>query len=221
MDFKNWGGMLRKVFGAGSAPAVTPPSPEAQDAQQQLAGGTHRQYSPAEIRELTGYLLQIKDVTQTNMLAMSRLMQAAPKAQYKNDAAALCRALSGLGGAPWENTIDALGNCALFAAQLEEIEKRRAKSAQPKAPQDHLPVIDCERALVIGIAKMAQGACAIRRALIKQVAEAQVFLEIPELERIKRECAAYDDKVVPLLSDLTRMTLETLGRPGAGNAPKP
>ena len=223
MGFKDWGNQLRKAFGV-SQPAPTPTapaaSPEIRATVQQLEKGTHRQYSPGEIRALGGYLQQIKDITQTNMLAMGSLMQATPKPAYK-DADGIRAVLQGLGGGSWDNTVDALGSCVLFASQLDKIQQAVAKNVQAGKDRPELPVIACERDLVIGIAGMAQGACNVRRALVKQVAAVEAYLDVPQLERIKRELAASDDKIIPLLSGLTTMTIETLGKAKAENAPRP
>lgn len=217
MGMKDWGSKFLQAF-KGSA--VARPDAAAQlSVNAQVQTGMHRHQSPQEIGTLSGYLRQIKDMTQTNLLVMDSLLKAKANPAVP-ETEKICEQLKGLGGETWVNTETCLGECVYMATQLDTLQSRQSKILKNVQQQEHLPLVDGERDLVIGIAKMAKAAYVARSSLKKQVVSVEKFIDIPQLERIKSEWARDDAKVDILMVDMAKTTFETLGKPKADKVPE-
>lgn len=234
----DWKSGLKKLFGSngpapttdapppargkvpGMEPGKVPPpaqklSPEAAAVQEVIDKGTHREYSAGELAEIVECMRQLKDITQVNMLAMQRLAEATPKADNP-DIQGMRAALQTLAGQPFENAQNALVELNANANILEAVQARVAKKPAPVLDNRHLPVYDAQRKLVIGIAQQAQAVYKVHNALSQQVRGAEMFLDIPDLARVKQGLKDTDDVIGPLVITLCRITTETVG----SDAPK-
>lgn len=205
------------------SPVATAPSPAVVEYKAQVGGGTHREYSPAELGEIVECMRQLKDITQANLLAMQRLASATPKQGYA-DAQALCDRLQALKGDPYENAQNALVELNANANKLDETKNRVARNYQGDKNDAHLPVFDSERLLVIGIAQQAQAIYKVHNALVKQVREVERFVDIPEVARVSKGLAESAEIINPLIIKLCRITTQTVGcalteAKGPGNSP--
>lgn len=228
MDWGKWGKKLTGLFG-GSAVApvkiaqnLPPPPPEVLQTMAQIQQGTHRQYSPQELDSLSGFIRTLKDVTQTNMLAMGSLLQAKPKTGFEEAALPLVEELKALGGKPYEQTQDMLGNYVLWATQVEATRSKAAAYYNPNIKNDHLPVTDVERLLVAGVTQAAMGVYKQMTALVKQIKVVEDYLDVPQIERIKAEYEAQDESMKALIVPLCAMATQSVGKaPAAAVSSQP
>lgn len=225
----DWKKGLTKLFGKGDeqpakAPATpvvplgTPttdapppaPSPAVAAYKAQVGVGTHREYTAGELAEIVECMRKLKDITQVNMLAMQRLAEATPKTDNP-DIQGMREALQTLAGQPYENAQTALVELNANANVLEGVQARVAKMPPPALDNRHLPVYDAQRKLVIGIAQQAQAVYKTHNAISQQVRDAEMFLDIPELARVKQGLKDTDEVIGPLVITLCRITTETVG----------
>ena len=182
---------------------------------EQLHSGNFRFYSPAELDRLLEIARQLKDVVQTNCVAMGSLGQATVKTDDPH-AAELCKKMNEMGGAPLIDSETALGAYVLWAAQIESFRKSARVLYKPRPNEEKLPVVDCERQLVLDVAQSLARAYANMNSLQQKIATATPVLNIPQIDRINREYDGHTEGYQGLSIEIMEFVQDSIGyRPPA------
>lgn len=202
MDWKDLGGKLRRAFGLQTQPTPEPLPPP-----------TDRYLSARELKTLLECVQHIKDITQTNALALKSLSQATPRPlgdaeRYFQDA--MCAQFRPLGGDPLQNSQMALGTCVAWLAQLNQAHNIAARNETVVTPNLALPVRSGSRKFAADIGVMARGATTAMGGICASLSTATPFLDIPNIQRIHEEYAEHGavmnqilEKITTILTDAT------------------
>ena len=178
---------------------------------EQLHSGHFRFYSPAELDRLLEVTYQLKDIVQTNCLAMRGLEDAT----VKNDspqAAELRKSMNEFGAAKRIDSETALGAYMLWLGQIKSFRKSATVLYRPRPDEGRLPVVDCERQLVVDIADSISRSLTNMAAMQQNIAKAQTVLNIPQLDRINREYARHNEKINDLVVEISDFAINSLGQ---------
>ena len=217
----DWKSRIGSLFGtsaqppAAPAPEVAPAAPEIIQAQEQLAGGAYRSYNRAELKDITEALRDLKDATRHNMVVIDNLMKAQPKqenaavkdllANMKTDLASSHQAS--------EKVMVELNSAA---NTLERITAQATVHSSAQQTQSHLPVYDVQKNLVISMTMQLREIYTVHNGLTRIVGETKPYINLPETDRVCQALEKNDEKLPSMISNLTRLTVETVGR-----APQP
>ncbi len=209
----DWKNTIGKFFSVSAQPQITAAmaglSPEATHGMQQLANGTHRSYSRAELQDITESLRDLKDATRHNLVVLHNLMNARPK----NDEPALKELLSKVKtdlATSYSASEQSMVDLNRAANTLEQISAKAGASYN--SAQDHLPVYDTQKNMVIGMTAQLRSIYTVHNGLTKMVANLQPHITLPEPDRVAQALKSNNEKLPDLLPKLTRLTMETLGR---------
>ncbi len=209
----DWKSKISKFFSANAEPqratTGTILSPEVTHAQQQLANGTHRSYSRAELQDITESLRDLKDATRHNLVVLNNLMNAQPK----SDEPAIKELLQTVKRdlrASYESSEEVMVQLNANANALEQISAKTGGAHN--SAQDHLPVYDAQRHLVIAMATQLTSIYTVHNGLSKMVTNLQPHITLPEPDRVAQALKCNNEKLPDLLPKLMRLTMETLGR---------
>ena len=178
---------------------------------EQLPSGNFRFYSPTELDRLLEITCQLKDIVQTNCLAMRGLEDATVKTDTPQ-ASELRKSMNELGAAKRIDSETALGAYMLWLSQIKSFRKSATVLYQPRADEGRLPVVDCERQLVVDIADSISRSLTNMAAMQQNIATAQASLHIPQLDRITKEYARHNDKINALVAEISDFAINSLGQ---------
>lgn len=212
----DWKNKIGKFFGASAEPpAADVPAnadqalpPAVAHAQAQLAGGTHRSYSRAELNDIAETLRDLKDATRNNMVVLNNLMKAQPRKDESIVKDLLAQVRTNL-AAPYDSSEQAMVDLNSAANTLEKIS---AKAPAHDSAQDHLPVYDAQRDMVIGMTAQLRSIYMVHNNLAKVADELQPHAVMPEPDRVQQALASNHEKLQPMVLKLTGMAMGTLGR---------
>lgn len=209
----DWKSKIREFFGVSAQPQITAAmaglSPAVTHAQQQLANGTHRSYSRAELQDITVTLRDLKDATCHNLVVLHNLMNAQPKSEEPAVKEWLQNVKRDL-RASYEASEQAMIDLNANANMLEQISAKAG--ATHNSAQDHLPVYDSQKNMVIGMTTQLRGIYTVHNGLRKVVASLQSHVTMSEPDRVHHALKSNDEKLPELIAKLTKLTTETLGR---------
>ncbi|WP_435641102.1 hypothetical protein [Micavibrio aeruginosavorus] len=200
MDWKNLGGKLRRAFGF-----------QAQATPEPLPPATDRFLSARELKILSECVQHIKDITQTNALALKSMSQATPRPLGDEERAgqdALCDQLRSLGGTSLQSSQTALGTCVMWLGQLDSAHKTAVRLEAIVPPNPALPVKSDARKSVADIAVMARGASTIMGSVCRSLAVASPHLDVPNMQRIHEEYREHGAIMNEVLGKLTTLLIE-------------
>lgn len=217
----DWKNSIGSLFGvsaqppAAPAPEVALAAPEIVQAQQQLAGGAYRSYNRAELNDITEALRDLKDATRNNSLVIHNVMNAQPK----NDSAEVKELLAKVKTdlvSSYQASEHAMVELNSAANTLERITKQATAHSSAQGEQSHLPVYDVQKNLVIGMTMQLREIYTVHNGLSKILSETQPFIALSEPDRVRQALEKNEEKLPTMIANLTRLTMETVGR-----APQP
>jgi hypothetical protein len=200
MDWKDIGGKLRRVFGLQAQPTPEPLPPP-----------TDRYLSARELQTLLECVQHIKDITQTNALALKSLSLATPRPlgdAERDFQDAMCAQFRPLGGDPLQNSQMALGTCVTWVAQLSQAHNIAVRNEVVVTPNLALPVRSGSRKFAADIGVMAEGATTAMRGICGSLSAAALFLDIPNIQRIHEEYAEHGAVKNQILEKLTTLLMD-------------
>ena len=210
-----WKNILGQIFGGASASSDMSAriiGRASNDNQNDAVSA--RSLSVAELDSVIACLRDLKDITQTNMLALSSLVKATPKDLGAQDAAVekaardLCAMMQPMADVPYVQTRDMLGNYVCWANQLTAMRANFVKIERVQKPNMDLPVNETECAMLRAIAQAAQGAYKQMIASQKQIVCVSKILDVPNSDRIDAEYTQHNKIAGPMLMGLSRLLVQ-------------
>ncbi len=218
----DWKRNIGKLFGV-SAQANTATTlsanPAVAQAVQQLANGTHRSYNRAELNDITAAFRDLKDATRNNLIVLQNLMNA----QAKQDEPAVKELLAKMKtdlAASYSASESVMVDLNGVANTLEQLIAKAANHSSAQDSQNHLPVYDVQRNLVIGLTAQLRDVYTVHNGLTKVISNTQPLITLPEPDRVTQALESNNKKLPNLIPKLIRVTMETLGKVNGSKASK-